>query len=318
MKRANVVLRWSAIAILSVAWLISVLFGYLVSSRDIAILRQFRDQVIRWDAECDFREVCKVYSDLGSAAIRARVGGVPAGDWVLAVRSLPGLPPHLANNEGSAAHYRDFKAGPLSAYLHLSDIQGVSDNIERFELLARNPSLNDDLLRQALEGFNMKRPPTTNPRAVRSVGRMLEDIRLADRNLRIRQQPGPLMRERIESFAASLGFPARPEDMNPGQQQVVFEKLDAYLHDADHELWRTKQLSDLLSGVWGQSFGFEYLLLIEPMLALHATGRVLAPVLTVAAVVAAMVRRHRRSRAGTRETRPVSPDNADRKGEGLP
>lgn len=318
MKRLAAVLRWSAAAILSVAWLVSVVFGYTVSSRDLDTLQRFREQVLRWDRECDFREVCRVYSDLGSAAIRARAAGIPAGDWVLAARSMPGLPPHLANNEGSAAHYRDFQAGPLSAYLHLSDIQGIRDNIERFEVLARTPGLNDELLRRSIEGFNMRRPPTTNPQAVRSVRRMLDDIGLAASDLRIREPPGPLMRQRLASLAEALGVPPRPEDMTPEQQQVVFERLDSYLRDHDRELWRTKQLSDLLSGVWGQSFGFEYLLLIEPMLMLHAVGRVLAPALPLALMAGLALRRPRRP--GREVSAPPAGASvvADRKGAWLP
>lgn len=318
MRAMRVVLRWSLRVGLLLVWLASVVFGYTLSSHDAGIMRRFREHVVRWDSACDFREVCRVYSDLGSAAIRARVGFIPAGDWVLAVRSVPCLPPHLRNNEGSADHYRDFKAGALSAYLHLSDIQGVSDNIERYEVLSRTPGLNDELLRQSIEGFSMKRPPTTNAQAVASLRRMLDDARFAESDLRVRQAPGPLMRPHIATLASSLGFPPRPEEMTVEQQQVVFERLDTFLRETDFELWRTKQLSDLLSGIWGQSFGFEYLLLIEPLLLIHAVGQVLAPLMTVGFIGWLLWSRRRPGRKSDGEQPVHVPTDANRNAGMLP
>jgi len=318
MKAVRVVFRWLLVSALSLVWLASVVFGYTLSTRDAEVMRRFRDHVIHWESACDFREVCRVYSDLGSAAIRARVGFIPAGDWVLAVRSIPWLPKHLRNNEGSAGHYRDFKAGALSAYLHLSDIQGVSDNIERYEVLSRTPGLNDDMLRQSIQGFSMKRPPTTNAEAVASLRRMLDDTRLAESDLRVRQAPGPLMRPHIAALARSLGVPPSPEQMTPEQQQVVFEKLDEYLRETDLELWRTKQLSDLLSGVWGQSFGFEYLLLIEPVLLIHSAGRVIAPLMLVGLVGWLLWRQRCGGRKLVGEQPVAAPVDADRNAGTLP
>jgi hypothetical protein len=318
MNAVRVVLRRALLLVLFVVWLASVIFGYTLSSRDADIMRRFREHVIRWDSECDFREVCHVYSDLGSAAIRARVGFIPAGDWVLAARSMPGLPSHLANNPGSAAHYRGFKAGALSAYLHLSDIQGVHDNIERFEVLSRTPGLDDDMLRQSIQGFHMHRPPTTNPQAVRSVRRMIEEIRLAESDLKVREAPGPHMRPHIASLAKSLGFPTRPEAMTPEQQQVIFERLDDFLRETDFELWRTKQLSDLLSGVWGQSFGFQYLLLLEPLLILHVVGRVMAPLMLVGFVGWRVWQRRRARRTSVGEKPVEAPVDPDRNARILP
>jgi hypothetical protein len=75
------------------------------------------------------------YSIRGSAAMRTRPLFIPAAKGIMAVRSIPGLPPEYAVNPTSLAHYENFSSGPHSAYLYLSDEQNVSGVANLFEKL---------------------------------------------------------------------------------------------------------------------------------------------------------------------------------------
>jgi hypothetical protein len=58
----------------------------------------------------------------------------------------------------------------------------------------------------------------------------------------------------VATIAAELGLPADAEAMTPEQQYAVFDRLDAHVRQHDPELWRTKQVSDCVGGIWGQVF----------------------------------------------------------------
>jgi hypothetical protein len=289
-----------------IAWavlLLSLPLGYGLSAGDRAVMGGFRDAVARWDESCDFREICRVYSDLGSAAIRARWNFIDAGTWILWMRSTPGLPAHLASNDGSRGHYIDFAAGPLRAYLHLVELQGVKDMLGSFETLARRSPLSDDAIAETLRGMKLERPVTTNPDAVRSVRAMLVETDAA-RGFAIRENPFPGIRDHAAILAGEMGYPSDPRQMTVRQQSEVFHALDASLRRRDPELWRTKQLADLLSGVWGQSFGYTYLLLLEPTVTISGIARLVGPAVAVGLLVHSALRR--RARGDGSKTPPRS------------
>jgi hypothetical protein len=290
-------LGWAA---WGVAQALAIAFGYGMSAGDAELMRRFRAHVYAWEDRCDFREVCYTYTELGSAATHAKFVGMSSGDWVMVARSMPGLPEHLRVNEGSREHYNDFIAGPLSAYLHLSDIQGVQYWFDKInDHGGRLSTLTHAEVLDTFNLFQMHRPPTRNEAALESWRTMLVDIE-AWKPFTIREAPGPRIRAAVPGLALKLGVPTDIRAMCFSDQARVFAALDAHIREYDPELWRTKQVSDFLSGVWGQSFGFEYMLLIEPALALKAWGQTLTPLLAVAGAAAwlAGARRPRGERAG--------------------
>src|SRR4051794_36277639 len=124
-------LRLTCVCLLALAVgllsLVAVVFGLGLCARDAAALRSFAEAANRWQSNPDFRTVQREYVDKGVTAMRVRLLGVPARRVVMSFRAIPGLPPSLSVNPTSAAHYRAFSAGPLSAYLHLVGEQGLND-----------------------------------------------------------------------------------------------------------------------------------------------------------------------------------------------
>src|SRR3954469_23070969 len=74
------------------------------------------------------------------------------------------------------------------------------------------------------------------------------------------------LKPHITTLARELNVPEDPEAMTREQQYAVFDRLDGYVRRNDPELWRTKQLSDFLGGVWGQVFSPPYTILLSPFL----------------------------------------------------
>ena len=108
--------------------------------------------------------------------MRARVCGLSAGTLVMAFRSIPKLPAHLAVNDTSAAHYEAFSRGDVSAYLHLASEQGFADGVELIERLAARQPLTDDDIVAFLAGFKLPVPTVSDAGAVAGVRRLLADV----------------------------------------------------------------------------------------------------------------------------------------------
>ncbi|HMO26877.1 MAG TPA: hypothetical protein PKB10_11465 [Tepidisphaeraceae bacterium] len=273
-------------AMLLAMMVVSFSIGYLISPRDYHMMRAFADDVRRWDHACDFRVVCFEYSERGSAATAATLAWVPVGKWVLWLRSLPGLPRAWAATETSAGHYHDFIDGPLTAYLHMADVQGVRDVIPVWQDLARTPDLSHDHLRAAIAGILLDRPPTTNDSAVRSLGTLLDDIDAAGAPMTHLDPPGVAIRSHLPALLDQLGIDRRrASSLTVSEQTCVLYALDDHIRAVDPELWRTKQVADFLSGVWGQSYGHEYLILIDPLTLARPIGQALLPVLLLIGIV---------------------------------
>jgi hypothetical protein len=286
--------RWArnvliAAAALLVLGCVALLFG--MSRDDIDSLRRFEAAVVRWQKNPDFRLVAHEYVTLGTRAMQAHFWGIPAKTVVLKFRSLPGLPASLAVSSTSASHYEDFSRGELSAYLHLCDEQGVEDFLPTIEqFLASRVEPTDEQLAGFLRSFRMPVPIASDAGAVRSVRAMLRDIEATPPTFVVRTRiGGPLV--------ASLGLRGRVEEMTPLKQRLFMAGLDQDLRAADRQLWRTKQVSDLLAGIWAQGYGQIYSSGIGWLFRLRAIARLVLGVAFVAIVAVVVVRRFPKRRA---------------------
>lgn len=268
------------------AWLA---FG--LSGGDYAKLRSFTDSVERWQFNPEFRLIAYDYSIRGSAAMRTRPLFVPAARGIMAVRSIPGLPPEYAVNPTSLAHYENFSSGPLSAYLFLSDEQNVSGIAGLFERLGREGDWAQPECRALLEGIRMDFPLVKDEGAVESVEALAAEVD-PSRTFVVKTVIGPLLRPHIAAIAVDLGFPAEVRQMTPDQQRAVLERLDLHVRRHDYELWRTKQVSDFCGGFWAQVFGPPYNTLLVPFLTTHSLSRIVL-VLALLGLLLRMYLRHR-------------------------
>ena len=266
-------------------------FAFGLSGGDYASLRSFTDSVERWQSNPDFRLIAYDYSVRGSAAMRTRPLFIPAAKGIMAVRSVPGLPPEYAVNPTSQAHYQNFSSGPLSAYLYLSDEQNVSGIAGLFEKLGRQGEWTEADCRALLEGIKMDFPLVRDEGAVESVEALAEDVNPSQTFL-IKTTIGPLLRPHIATIAADLGFTGEVRQMTPDEQRAVLERLDHHLRRHDPELWRTKQVSDFCGGFWAQVFGPPYNSLLVPFLTAHSLSRVLL-VLGLLGLLLRLYLRHR-------------------------
>ena len=249
-------------------------FAFGLSGGDYAKLRSFTDSVERWQSNPEFRLIAYDYSIRGSAAMRTAPLFIPAAKGIMAVRSIPGLPPQYAVNATSRAHYENFSSGPLSAYLYLSDEQNVSGIAELFERLGRQGRWTEAECRALLEGIKMDFPLVKDEGAVESVESLAADVH-PSQTFVIKTTIGPLLRPHIATIAGDLGFPTEVRQMTPDQQRGVLERLDDYVRRHDHELWRTKQVSDFCGGFWAQVFGPPYNSLLVPFLTAHSLSQIL-------------------------------------------
>jgi hypothetical protein len=244
--------------------IVSAALGFGISGRDVARLRAFGDAVRRWQTNPDFREVQREYVTLGVEAMRGRWLAVSAERIVLGFRSLPGLPLYLAVNESSAAHYRAFSTGEMSAYLHLTSEQGVTAVLEMIESLARREQLSDADIVAFLDGFKLPVPVVTDAGAVASVRRLLADTQHPPRPFTIRGDVAEQLRRHVD---------VNLDRMTRAEQAAAVKTFDATIRAADPELWRTKQVSDFLGGIWAQGYGPIYLDGIECLMRIRAVAR---------------------------------------------
>lgn len=270
------------------------LAGFGVGDGDAAALAGFAHAVDRWQVDPEFRTVAVEYAEKGSSAMRVRPFFVPAKRAIMGIRSTPGLPKEYAVNPTSRAHYENFSRGPLCAYLHLASEQEIHMWVPAVEQIGQKTGRTDADLRAWLDERKMDFPIVKDAGAVRSLGSLLDD---ADAGRPFTNVPADFpaaLRRPIKAIAESLNFPPAPEDMTPGQQQAVLERLDGYVHRNDPELWRTKQINDFCGGIWAQVFGPPYNSLIVPVLAVHSVCRfVFVGLLVVLVVRQAVIRRRR-------------------------
>jgi hypothetical protein len=294
-------------AAFAVLVLISVLFGYGVPGRDRATLEAFTDAVDRWQVHPEFRALAAEYSVRGSEALRTRPLLVPADRLIIVARSCPLLPERYGLSPTCRLHYENFSRGPLSAYLHLADEQGVRDVVSMVEELGRRcreraddgPGLPDEAdLREFLAAFKMDAPVVMDAGALQSVAALVADTDAASRRFQYRAAIGAALVPHVQALARDMGFPADVRRMTVVQQRAVLDRLDAYVRRRDPELWRTKQVSDFCAGIWAHVFGRSYNLLLKPILALHALGRAAVWALLLWAAVAWLRGRQRSAAAG--------------------
>src|SRR5438105_1472766 len=109
------------------------LVAFGISGDDEAAFRSFTEAARRWQVNPEFRSVAMDYSIRGSRAMRTHPMLISSSRMIMALRSVPSLPPRYAINPTSRLHYENFTRGPLSAYLHLSGEQSMPDYLGIFE-----------------------------------------------------------------------------------------------------------------------------------------------------------------------------------------
>jgi hypothetical protein len=224
--------------------------GFGMTPSDARRVRAFGDAVRSWQHDPDYRAVATQYVTLGVDAMQSRVCGLSAGRLIMAFRSLPGLPDYLAVSDTSAAHYKAFSEGDLSAYLHLSSEQGAADGIAMIEQLGRPKDLTDADLVAFLAGFKLPVPTVTDAGAVAGVRRLLADVDVSAKPFLVRGDVSTSLLSGVEGNLAT---------MTRAQQAAEFAQFDAHIRATDPELWRSKQVSDFLAGIWAQGYGQIYL-----------------------------------------------------------
>lgn len=296
-------------------FLLAVVIGYGTSGDDYTRIAQFTAAVQGWQSNTDFRQVAAQYATRGSDAMRSTPMGPTAARWIVAIRSIPGLPKQFAVNDTSRVHYANFSKGPLSAYLHLcSEVEllgkradGTVDDrngyLPEFEgLFGRSAGgwTNAELFAY-LDKQKWDFPVVKDAGAVESLRSMLADTDVAKGYTVRAMHVDGLLRPHVGRLAAELKLPADPEAMTPAQQYAVFDRLDGYVRRHDPELWRTKQVSDFVGGIWGQVFSPPYTILLSPYLVVVDVCRWLVPA-ALAIVLVVQVRRDRRGRADVSAT----------------
>jgi hypothetical protein len=223
--------------------------------------------------------------------------GVRATTLIMGIRSIPGLGPQYAVSDTSQAHYDNFTRGELSAYLHLAGEQTMDWVISDLHAIAQRGSADADVaVENFLRSWKMNRPVASDAAAVAGVKRLLAEIDAAKPI-----QPRTNVQAELASVAAELatrlGYPAERERLTREQQHAVFEHLDADVHDRDPELWRLKQISDLCSGIWAQTFGRDYTMVIAPILTARRIGQFAGPAGAVGLVLIGRKRRRHKEPA---------------------
>jgi hypothetical protein len=289
LKRTGV---WTARIIVVILILAAFAIGFGTPASDVVKMRLFSEAVDRWQVNPDFRKAGAEYCDLGSDAMRVKVCFVSGTKAIMFLRSLPGLPPHLAVNPTSQAHYDAFTQGPLGSYLRVSEEQGLPDTLKSLAYLATKQDLTDEDVRGFLGGFQLNTPIVRDAGAVASVRSLINDID-AGRTLAVTEKVPELLLKPIAEIASQLGYPTEVRAMTVAQQSEVWRRLDDYVKQSDYELWRGKQVVDFLNGIWAQGYGPDYKGAIAPMLATREVGRVAGPVMLMAWVGLAMWRRKR-------------------------
>jgi hypothetical protein len=291
-------------------FLLLIALGFGTTGSDYTKLCHFTESVDQWQHNTEFRQVAMQYVTRGSDAMRSRPMGFSAASWIIAIRSLPRMPKEFAVNETSRAHYQNFAKGPLSAYLHLctevelfgKDASGTPDfnngHLPEIEgWFGKSAGTNDADLHAYLEKQKWDFPVVKDDGAVESLRAMLQDVDIS-RRLKVRAMHiNDALRPHIQRLAAELNLPADPEAMTPAQQYAIFDRLDGYVRRNDPELWRTKQVSDFIGGVWGQVFSPPYTILLTPFLRASEAAKWLVLLTLVVAVIGQ--RRRLRRTSGT-------------------
>ena len=316
---------------------ITAVVGFGVGPQTQSRLSSFTAAAGRWQQHPEFRTVAKEYTVGGSDAMRTRPFGISASTWIIAIRSIPGLPPEFAVNDTSRAHYANFSSGPLSAYLHLCYEQDLTDAagngyfLAEMEDLARDGVPDEDpsdpRYRRVVAWLTTKmrvgnEPVAHDAGAIQSLMAVLRDTDpscrtsfsskvlrsaavasmtdrgpalrvLADNRFKWRKPHANVdLRAHASALAKDLKLPEVVDDMTPEQQAVVLDRLDGYVKARDPELWRAKQVSDFLGGIWAQAYGPPYGLILNPFVTAVTTSRYLFVLL----LVGLLLNEYRRSR----------------------
>lgn len=288
--------RRASVGLLTLVCVLAAALGFGMTSNDAQRIRTFRDAVRGWQVKPDYRAVSAEYVRLGVEAMQARLCGISAGHVVMGFRSIPGLPDHLAVSDTSADHYNAFSRGEASAYLHLASEQGFADGVALIDQLARRDPPTDADIVAFLAGFKLPVPTITDAGAVAGVRRLLADIGPAARPFTVRSGVATALRSHVKG---PLGAMTRAEE------SAAFARFDADVRAADPELWRSKQVSDFLAGIWAQGYGQIYLDGIDGFFRIQRAARIVFAVTLVAAGWLAL--RARRMRH-LHQTRPLSQD----------
>jgi len=273
--------------------------GFGVAESDCDRLREFGAAVDRWQRNPDFRRAGQEYVEFSNDAMRTHVCGARSSRIIMFLRSLPFLPQDYRVNPTSGDHYANFTEGPLSAYLFLSNEQNIPIYTGILTDLAKQGAT-DEAVRTFLEDFKMPHRVVTDEGAVRSVGRLIDATDAAN-GFRFREKIGPALQPHIAAVAARSGIPTTPEQMSPAQQREVLQKLDDEIAGMDYDLWKTKQVTDFLNGVWAQVYGADYKWVIGVALQARAFCRIACPVL-IALAAGLLLRRLFRAPASEPET----------------
>jgi hypothetical protein len=277
--------------------------GFGLSGPDYAALLAFSQAVERWQVNPEFRTAAKEYAVLGSNGLQARPLGIDAGAAMMRLRALPFVPKGFQVSRTSQAHYDNFSAGPLRAYLHLCSEQSLHDWIPVIEEFARKPARSMDDCQSWLASRQMDYPVVHDDGAARSFAMLLEETQ-AERNFVVRQNIQNELRPRIAELAKDLRFPPEPERMSFAQQSTLLDRLDGFLKQRDPELWRTKQVSDFCGGIWAQVYGPPYNVVIVPVTRGHMLCRHL---FAGSLVVLLLIARRRLRQLAATVSRPCMP-----------
>lgn len=312
--RLAAIAKWSGRITLGLVILLILMIGFGTSSSDAEKMRLFADAVQRWQHNPDFRQVQIEYVEMGSDAMRSDIAFIPSKKVIMWLRSLPGLPEHLRVNDTSFSHYQDFTLGPLSAYMHLTGEQGVSETLKMLQYRAQSPHLTDDDIRAFLAEYKLHNPVVNDAGAIASVRSLINDVDAA-RKFQVTEKVGDHLKPHIAAVAKSLGYPTDIHQMNPAAQLEVWQMLDDQIHETDYELWRTKQVNDWLNGVWAQVYGTMYSGIIGPTLTIRDISRVAGPLLLMAWVGLGLWKRRKES---SESLTPTVPRLALQTGDDLP
>ena len=302
--------------------LVMFLLGYGISGQDAEAYREFSKAVERWQVNPDFRKIAAEYVQLSNRSLQSHPFFVNAPDLVMALRSLPGLPPEIAVTDTSRDHYDNFANGELAAYVHLSAEQGLASSVGMIESLGAKAiaegRLSDESAEWFLNSFNIKPAIVTDQGALDSVRRLLADTEAGKAPFVHRGLKAPPYRVRpaglfgavcerlpehsrlahtrlqpyIERIAAREGIQTSDVlKMSAAEQQKVYARLDAELKSSDFELWRIKQVNDFLSGMWAQAYGQPYNKALVVAIGLRTPCRIIFPVI-VLTLVGLVIQRH--------------------------
>ena len=284
-----------------IAWALvaaALLFGYGLDSDDARMLEEFSAAVERWQVGPEFRRVADEYVRLSHAAMNASPWGVRATTWIMAIRAVPGLPPEYAVSPTSQLHYDNFTRGELSAYLHLCGEQTIGWVVRDLHGVAARGSSDADV-EGFLRSWKMNRPVAADAKAVAGVKRLLAEIDAA-RPMEVRAHVQAELEAAAVAVASRLGYAKDLRRLTSGQQHDVYARLDAGVRERNPDLWRLKQVSDLCSGIWAQTFGRDYTMVIDPVLMTRRVARVAGP--TACAFGLALIAwRRRKLRLRTRD-----------------